>query len=64
MLSKYSRTSSTPVCAEFPTDQTLENERPFGTPDSIINTAVAPEPETKSTPLGLSGGIGVVNTPL
>ena len=30
--------------------------------DSIINTAVAPEPEIKSTPFGSSLGIGVVNT--
>ena len=27
-----------------------------------MNTAVAPEPETKSTPLGLSAGMGLVNT--
>ena len=63
-LSQYSNTSSTPNWAELPTENTLENFTPFCMPASIINNAVAPDPDTKSTPAGSSLGIGVVNTPL
>ena len=38
------------------------NCRPLITALSKMNTAVAPEPLTKSTPCGLSDGIGFVNT--
>ena len=62
--SQYSNTSSTPNCAEFPTENTLENFTPFCIPASIMNRAVAPEPDTKSTPRESSSGMGVVNTPL
>ena len=62
--SQYSRTSSTPNWAELPTENTLENFTPFCIPASIIKSAVAPEPDTKSTPFGSNFGIGVVNTPL
>ena len=50
VVSKCSRTSSIPTCAELPTAQTLLNVRPFVIPYSLMNTAVAPEPVTKSTP--------------
>ena len=43
---------------------TLENFTPVCIPASMMNTAVAPEPDTKSTPFGSNLGIGVVNTPL
>ena len=36
----------------------------MGIADSNINTAVAPDPETKSHPRGSSLGTGVVKTPL
>ena len=62
-LSIYSKTSSTPICALLPTDQILLNVSPLGIADSIIKTAVAPEPEIISIPFGSNFGIGVVNTP-
>ena len=62
--SRYSRASSTPICAELPTDQTLLNFSPFLMPLSTMKMAVAPEPEMKSTPLGSSCGTGEVNEPL
>ena len=58
----YCNTSSMPICLPFPIDQTEWNGNPLITADSRINTAVAPEPDIKSTPLGLSCGIGCVNT--
>ena len=51
-----------PICLPLPIDHTELNCKPFITADSRMNTAVAPEPLIKSTPLGLSCGIGLVNT--
>ena len=51
-----------PICLPLPIDQTLLNCSPLLTALSRMNTAVAPEPEMKSTPFGLSFGIGRVNT--
>ena len=51
-----------PICLPFPMDHTLLNCRPLLTPESMMNTAVAPEPLMKSAPLGLSAGMGSVNT--
>ena len=47
----------------FPTDQTEEKRSPFVSADSIMNKAVPPELEMKSTPSGWNSGIGCVNTP-
>src|SRR5574344_242819 len=58
----YCNTSSIPICLPLPIDQTELNCNPFITADSRMNTAVAPEPLIKSTPLGLRFGIGLVNT--
>ena len=58
----YCNTSSMPICLPFPIDQTEWNGNPLITADSRINTAVAPEPDIKSTPLGLSCGMGCVKT--
>ncbi len=61
-MSKYSRTSSTPIWALLPTEKTLENFNPLVMAYSIMKTAVAPLPEIKSTPSGTNSGIGVVKT--
>src|SRR5574344_539300 len=58
----YCNTSSIPICLPLPIDQTELNCNPFITADSRMNTAVAPEPLIKSTPLGLRFGMGLVNT--
>ncbi len=63
-LSQYSSTSSTPIWALFPTEKTLENASPLGRADSMIKTAVAPDPETKSHPSAERRGTGDVKTPL
>ena len=51
-----------PICLPLPIDQTELNESPLVTALSKMNTAVAPEPLMKSTPLGLKFGMGLVNT--
>ena len=51
-----------PICLPLPIDHTLLNWRPLMTALSRINTAVAPEPEMKSTPCGLRLGMGRVKT--
>ena len=51
-----------PICLPLPIDHTELKGRPFVTALSRMNTAVAPEPLMKSTPLGLSWGMGLVNT--
>ena len=58
----YSKTVSMPICLPLPIDHTELNGRPFVTALSRMKTAVAPEPLMKSTPFGLSVGIGFVNT--
>ena len=51
-----------PICLLLPTLHTELNGRPLMTADSSMNTAVAPEPLMKSTPLSCSVGMGLVNT--
>ena len=63
VLSIYSKISSTPICAELPTDQTEEKRRPFDNADSIMKSAVPPELEMKSAPSGWNSGIGWLKTP-
>ena len=46
----------------LPMLQTLLKGSPFVTALSRMKTAVAPEPEMKSTPFGSRLGIGLVNT--
>ena len=60
--SMYCSTSSMPICLPLPIDHTELKANPLLTADSKMNTAVAPEPDMKSAPLGLSFGIGLVNT--
>ena len=62
--SMCSKISSTLVWAALPTENTCAKETPSCIPASIIKTAVAPEPEIKSQPLGLKFGTGAVKTPL
>ena len=51
-----------PICLPLPMLHTLLKGRPFVTALSRMNTAVAPDPLMKSTPFGLSEGMGFVNT--
>ena len=58
----YSNTSSMPVCAALPTDQSEWNRSPFVRAHSMINSATPPEAEMRSTPPGPSVGTGDVKT--